>query len=112
MQDTVSKDIGGRFPGMVIGPPRTKADTAFVTASRVENNGGVEGPCETGIEHRVERQGGSPASTGSPSAISAPSCMESDSNTDIGALRLAMKRCKSSLTPIPGATGDPRLADG
>jgi hypothetical protein len=43
MQDTVSKDIGGRFPGMVIGPPRTKADTAFVTASRVENNGGVEG---------------------------------------------------------------------
>jgi hypothetical protein len=72
MQDTVSKDIGGRFPGMVIGPPRTKAHTAFVTASQVENNGGVEGPCETGIEHRVERQGGSPASTGSPSAISPP----------------------------------------
>jgi hypothetical protein len=61
MQDTVSKDIGGRFPGMVIGPPRTKAHTAFVTASQVENNGGVEGPYETGIAYRFERQGGSPA---------------------------------------------------
>ena len=42
---------------MVIGPPRTKADTAFVTASRVENNGGVEGPYETGIEYRFEKRG-------------------------------------------------------
>jgi len=59
MWATVRAELrAGGHGDTVIGEPRVKGDTAFVTASRLENNGGVEGLYEFGIEYRFERRGG------------------------------------------------------
>jgi hypothetical protein len=53
MRDTVSKDLAGRYPGIVIGYPWLKGDTAWVRASRFENGGLYEFT----TDYRFERRG-------------------------------------------------------